>query len=328
MWQALAKQIIDGHTVSKNEAHALLNAPDSDTLLIVDAAWRVRRQYFGNTVKVNILTNAKASHCSEDCHYCGQANGVSTNEPAVELSSGKALLELARQAKASGASRFCVTMAVRSPSLSAIDSLALAVRTIKEELGLEICMSLGLMTGAQGQEKLKRLRQAGVDSYNHNTHRDLYPEICSTHSYDDRLETIRNARSVGLSVCSGLIVGMGESHDQLVDLAFSLHDEQVNSIPVNFLLPIKDTPLGLASKSSALTPFTCLRYLSLFRLINPQAEIRASAGREMHIRSLQPLALLVANSIFIEGYLTQPGRETQLDLSMIADLGFEVQANT
>ncbi len=323
MWLKIAQDIMDGGQLTREQALSLLKADDVDCLQIVDAAARLRRKYFGNTVKVNILTNAKRALCAEDCHYCGQSKDAENSEGKHPFVPGDELLEQARAAKAAGAARFCVTMAVRTPSWSVVNQLADSARSIKSELGMEVCASLGLMTGTIGKDKLKFLSENGVDAYNHNlnTHRDIYPSICTTHTYDDRLETIRNAREAGLSVCSGLIVGMGESDEQMVDLAFSLRDEDVESIPVNFLIPVEGTKMGNKGTTDHFTPWKCLKYLSLFRMVHPKAELRASAGREVHIRSLQALALMVANSIFADGYLTQDGQGADKDMAMIADLG-------
>lgn len=325
MWDKLAEKALQGLPLTKEEGLAILRADDTETLKIVDAAWRVRREYFADKVKVNVLSNAKSGMCAEDCHYCSQSQKADAPTQHYSLLKADDIFLQAEQAKKAGGRRFCITMAVRSASWSAVDSLAEATKKIKSELGLEVCACLGLMTGDVGRQKLKALKDAGVDSYNHNlnTHKDIYPSICTTHTYEDRLETIRNAQEAGFSTCSGLIVGMGESDEQLVELALTFRAEKMNSIPVNFLIPVQGTPIHKRQTTTAFTPWKCLRYLSLFRLTNPTAEIRASAGRELHIRSLQPLALLVANSIFLGGYLTQDGAPESEDWNMIRDLGLE-----
>ena len=309
--------------LSVKEAADLIGAPDEETLKILDAAWTLRRTHFGNTVKVNALSNSKGGLCTEDCHYCSQSVHADSGFKPYSLTPAPQLFSQAEKAKSSGARRFCMSVAARSASWSDVDELCIAAKKIKSELDMEVCVTLGLMTGPVGQEKLGRLKEAGVDSYNHNfnTHEDLYPSICTTHTYGDRLETLRNAKSAGLSTCSGLIVGMGETDLQLAELAFTLKREGAYSIPINFLIPVPGTSLSRENSLQDLTPWKCLRILSVFRLVNPQAEIRASAGREEHLRSLQPLALLAANSIFLGGYLTQGQRAMSEDWSMIGDLG-------
>lgn len=323
MWQALAQRIIKGQLLTREEGRLILSAPHEESLQILEAAWQVRRQYFGDEVKANVLSNAKRGLCSEDCHYCSQSQSAADTSLKFPQIGVDDLVNQASRAKANGGRRFCVTMAVRTASWSAVQTMADATKIIKQDLGLEVCACLGLMTGDVGRKKLDLLKEAGVDAYNHNlnTHEDLYPSICTTHSYQERLETLHNAQAAGLSTCSGLIVGMGETDDQLVDLALTFQKESVESIPVNFLIPVEGTELYGQQTTQHLTPWRCLRYLCLFRLANPQTEIRASAGRELHLRSLQALALLPANSLFLDGYLTQAGQGADKDLAMIADLG-------
>jgi len=330
MDRSWARRIIDGDELTEKEGLEVLETPDADMLLLLDAASQVRRHFFGSQVKTNVLSNAKRGMCSEDCHYCGQSQQAGDQTFRHARSSPMELLRQAQAAKDAGGKRFCVTMAVRSASWSDISALAEATRQIKDTVPLEVCACLGLMTGGMGKAKLRLLKEAGVDAYNHNlnTHEELYPQICTTHTWQDRLETLHNAQEAGLSTCSGLIVGMGESDRQLVDLARTFRKEAVESIPVNFLIPIDGTELAKKHTTTDLTPWKCLRILCLFRMLNPRAEIRASAGRELHIRSLQSLALLVANSLFLDGYLTQSGQGAQKDFDMIADLGMDVSTDS
>jgi biotin synthase len=185
---------------------------------------------------------------------------------------------------------------------------------------VEVCACLGLLAGGQAE----RLRAAGADAYNHNlnTAEARYGEICTTHSYADRADTVRRARAAGLSPCSGLIAGMGESDADLVDVAFALRELEPDSVPVNFLIPFDGTPLA---GQWALTPQRCLRILAMVRFTCPDAEVRIAGGREIHLRTLQPLALHIANSIFLGDYLTSEGQPGRNDLEMIADAGFTVE---
>jgi biotin synthase len=195
-----------------------------------------------------------------------------------------------------------------------------AVREVLEEMpGVEICACLGLLTAGQGRS----LKDAGVFAYNHNlnTSESFYDVICETHTYADRVSTVGVAKDAGLSPCCGALFGMGESDDDIVEVAFSLRDLSVDSLPVNFLIPIDGTPL---SGRWDLTPSRCLKILCLMRLTNPASELRIAGGREHHLRSLQPMGLLVANSIFIGDYLTAKGQRPEDDIAMIRDLGFEI----
>jgi biotin synthase len=301
--------------------------PDEDTLQLVDAAWRVRRAFFGDRTKVNVLLNAKSGYCPEDCGYCSQSRHVQTPIDRYPIIKPAAMVAAAREAHAAGAQRFCIVAALRGPTWTQIEQVAETTRQIKAELPLEVCACLGLL---DDPDKAVALKEAGVDAYNHNlnTSPERYGEITTTHTYEDRLATVRAARAAGLSACSGVILGMGESHEEIVDLAFVLRDEGADSIPVNFLMPIEGTPVAASETADVLTPWFCLRALSVFRLVNPSAELRASAGREIHLRTLQPLAMLVANSLFLGDYLTESGQSGEKDWAMLADLGLVAETES
>ena len=201
-----------------------------------------------------------------------------------------------------------------------MENITEAVREIKQQTPLSICCSLGLLT----PQDSKALKAAGVDRVNHNlnTSERYYPSICSTHTYQDRLETLRNARQAGLELCSGGIVGMGEKDEDLIELAMALREIKPDSIPINFLHPIDGTPLG---PQTAPSPTRSLKALCLFRFLHPTTEIRIAGGRERNLRSLQAQALYIGDSIFVGGYLTTPGQKPEEAWQMIADLGFEVE---
>ena len=211
----------------------------------------------------------------------------------------------------------------RGPSERDISHFSDAVRTIKAEFpNLEICLSLGLMDEPQA----RTLKEAGVGWINHNlnTSRRFYPEICSTHAYADRVSTLLAAKKCGIEPCSGIILGMGERSQDVIEVAFKLRELEVPSIPVNFLVPIEGNPV---QSDGSLTPERGLRALALMRLVNPRAEIRVAAGREGHLRGLASLALWPANSLFVEGYLTTRGDAVTETYRMIHDAGFEVDGN-
>jgi biotin synthase len=234
--------------------------------------------------------------------------------------SKETLLEGAREAWARKAGTYCIVASGRRPSARELREVTDAVREIKEELPLKICACLGLLDA----DEARQLKDAGVDRYNHNvnTSRDHHASITTTHSYDDRVATIGAVKEAGISPCAGFIAGLGETDEQLVDVAFSLRTLDADSIPVNFLNAVPGTPL---EDRDELDPRRCLKILALLRLVCPSKEIRVAGGREVNLGSLQPLALYAANSIFLGDYLTTPGQAAEADYRMIADLGFEIE---
>jgi len=319
-FQALATRSIAGETLTIEECREVLRCPDERVLELLDAAYRVRRTFCGNRVHLHMLMNAKSGLCPEDCHYCSQSRVSTADIERYRMVSQERLLEGARKAKEARSRRYCIVISTRGATDREVDYLAEAVRKIKEEVDIGICVSLGLLT----REKAKRLHDAGVEQLNHNlnTSERYYPQICTTHTYQDRVNTLQAAREAGLKLCSGVIVGQGERESDIIDVSLALRELQPQSIPVNFLLAIKGTPF---QDMDYLTPRDCLRILCLMRFLNPRQEIRVSAGREVHLRSLQPLALYPANSVFVSGYLTEPGQSYQDTWKMIEDLGFEVE---
>lgn len=316
----LARRIASGHQLTEAEALQVLETTDEQTLELVAAAGELRRQHFGNTVKVNYLVNLKSGLCPEDCTYCSQRLG--SDAEILKYTWLKAE-EAARQAElgiAGGASRVCMVASGKGPTDRDVDRVATMIGKIKDEHPqVEVCACLGILKAGQAA----KLKEAGADAYNHNlnTAESLYPEICSTHSFEDRVNTVGQAKDAGLSPCSGLIVGMGESPAQLVEAVFALRELNADSIPVNFLMPFDGTPLA---GTWNLSPMACLRILALVRLACPATELRMAGGREMHLRSLQSTALAVANSLFLGDYLTSEGQDAQRDLEMIADAGYVV----
>jgi biotin synthase len=321
-WHALADGVLAGAALSRADALAVLDAPDAELLDLLGAAYRVRHRYYGDVVKLNVLINAKSGHCPEDCAYCSQSRVSTAAIERYQLVSRDEIVAQAERAVELRASTCCIVISARGPSKRELAGVTDAVREIKSRHPeLKLCACLGLVD----EEQAGALADAGVERYNHNlnTSADFYGEICSTHSYEERAGTVQAVARAGLSPCSGVIVGMGETPEQLVDACFALRDIGAESIPVNFLLPIEGTPLE--EQPERLDPRFCLKVLALFRLICPDREIRLSAGREVHLRSLQPLGLYAANAIFASGYLTEPGQGAEADWQMIEDLGFTIE---
>ncbi len=319
-FNALAEKALRGDMLTREECRFVLQAPDEELLSLLQAAFRVRERYFGKTVRLQMLLNAKSGACQEDCHYCSQSSISTAAIDRYGLLPRERMVEGAKRAAAGKAQRYCIVISGRSPLDREIAEIADAVKVIKQEIPIQICCSLGMLN----EEQARTLKAAGVDRINHNlnTSEAYYPSICTTHTFQDRLATIQNARSAGLEICSGGIVGMGERDDDIIDLALALRDVKPDSIPLNTLHPIPGTPLEHCKN---LTPQRCLKVLCLFRFLHPRTEIRIAGGREFNLRSLQPLALYPADSMFVDGYLTTPGQPAPEVWQMIADLGFEIE---
>jgi biotin synthase len=318
-WHDLASHVLGGHSLTADEGLSILQSSDDELLDLLAAAYRVRRRWFGNSVVLNYLINAKSGLCGEDCGYCSQSRVSKAEIPRYHLVTADEILDGARLAAEQNAKTYCAVISGRSPTDEELDTLSQVVSQVKAAHGLKICFSVGLLS----LEQARRLKSAGVDRVNHNlnTSEQFYPQICSTHSYQDRLATLENVRAAGLEICSGGIVGMGEEDADIVELALRLGALEVEAVPVNFLLPIAGIQLPSVPK---LNPRHCLKVLALFRMANPRGELRIAAGREVHLGPLQPLGLYAANSIFVGGYLTTGGRPPEEDRRMIEALGFSI----
>ncbi|MBW2466241.1 MAG: biotin synthase BioB [Deltaproteobacteria bacterium] len=321
-YRSLAKAAIAGEILPHETYSTLLQDNSIELLSLIDAAFTVRKHFHGKTVTVHIINNVSNGLCSEDCNYCPQSK--SSNAEIVEYpeKSKEEILEEARQAYEAGAYRYCMVYAGRRPSQKRTGRIADLVKTIKAQYPIEVCVSAGIMD----ENSTNMLKQAGLDRLNHNlnTSPAQYAKICTTHTFADRFKTLKAARSAGLEVCSGIIAGMGESAEELIELALMLRDLEAKSIPINFLLPIPGNKLETAQ---SLTPEYCLKILCLFRFINPQAEIRTAAGREYHLRSLEVMSLYPANSLFMDGYLNTRGKSRKETLQMIIDAGFTIKSD-
>jgi biotin synthase len=318
-WSQLASLVLDGQPVTADQALAILESDDDQLLDLIAAAYRLRLKHFGKTVQLYFLVNAKSGLCPEDCNYCSQSKISDAPIEKYRMLTPEQLLEGARVAYERGSKTYCIVISGRAPNEREMNTVEKVVPMVKEKFDLKICACLGLLSS----ENAVRLKACGVDRVNHNlnTGPEHYQSICSTHTYQDRIETLRNVRDAGIELCSGGIVGMGESHQDLVAMAMELRSLQVESIPLNFLHAIEGTPL---EQQDDLTPQHCLRTLCMMRFVNPSSELRIAGGREKHLRSLQPLSLYVANSIFVGDYLTTKGQAPEADYNMIRDLGFKI----
>lgn len=298
----------------------LQEAPLSELMNLAES---LRLKYFQKKVQVHILDNIKNGHCPEDCSYCAQRKSEDAAEiPEYATKPDLEILKEAEEAYKAGAYRFCIVTSGRGPTETSIQRLANTVKAIKDKVPLRICLSAGIL---KKPEHAKILAEAGLDRYNHNlnTSEEHYGEICTSHTFQDRLQTLNYLKGEGVSLCSGVIAGMGESEEDLASVAIQLRTLEVPSIPVNFFLPV---PGHDVKDAQALSSEKCLRILAMFRIANPSAEIRMAAGREIHIADQQTDALRVANSLFVSGYLNTKGSNAAETYAMLLEAGYEIDA--
>ena len=319
-YNAIAQQSLAGELIDRATAKSILTAPDLVILEQLAAAYKVRHHYWANRVRLHFLLNAQSGLCPEDCNYCSQSKISSAEIEKYPLIAQEKIIQAANRAANLKAGTFCMAISGRSPSESVFENILTAFKAVKDKHDLKICACLGLLDESQTQ----RLAEVGVDRVNHNlnTSENHHENICSTHTFRDRVATLKNVQKAGITTCSGGILGMNETDDDIIDLAYSLRELNVTSVPINFLIPIAGTPL---SDVNQLNPRRCLRILNLFRFILPKQEIRIAGGREVHLRSLQVMGLYPANSIFVGDYLTTTGQAADADLTMIRDAGFVLE---
>ncbi|MEC2075936.1 biotin synthase BioB [Metabacillus fastidiosus] len=319
-WEKLAEEVIAGKVLTNEEALEILNCSDDELLLLMHGAFQIRKHYYGKKVKLNMIMNSKSGLCPENCGYCSQSIISKAPIDKYKMLDEETIMQGAKRAYDLKIGTYCIVASGRGPSNKEVDHVASVVKNIKDTYGLKICACLGILK----PEQAKKLKEAGVDRYNHNinTSREHHPSITTSHTYDDRINTVETVKESGISPCSGVIVGMKETLEDVVNMAFTLKELDADSIPVNFLHAIDGTPL---EGTDELNPRYCLKVLALFRYVNPTKEIRISGGREVNLKSLQPLGLYAANSIFVGDYLTTCGQESTADHKMLGDLGFEIE---
>jgi biotin synthase len=306
--------------VTRAEVLAVAQQPLDELPDLVALAHRVRLEYCGPEVELESLINAKSGACPEDCAFCSQSARFHTEVDVYPFLDLDEVLAAARATRDAGASQFCIVVAVRGPEERLLRKVIDAVDLVHAETGLEVACSLGLLTADQAA----RLAAAGVHRYNHNleTCREVFPTICTTHTYDDRLATARLAMDEGMELCCGGILGMGETLEQRIDFAFELAALEPCEVPLNLLDPRPGTPL---SDATLLSPREALQAIALFRLVLPAAWIRLAGGRERVLGELQGMGLLAgANALIIGNYLTTIGRDSSDDLALLDALGMPV----
>ncbi|MED1863070.1 biotin synthase BioB [Fictibacillus nanhaiensis] len=319
IWNSLAEKVLSGEEITNEEALNILNCPDEDLLLLLHGAYQIRKHYYGNLVKLNMIINTKSGACPENCGYCSQSIVSTAPIDTYRMMDKDEMVKGAQSAYNLNVGTYCIVASGRGPTNRDVDKVVEAVKEIKDTYGLKVCACLGILK----PEQAERLKEAGVDRYNHNLNTSArnHKNITTSHTYDDRVNTVNIVKESGISPCSGVIVGMRETKQDVIDMARSLNVLDADSIPVNFLHAIDGTPL---EGTDELDPRYCLKVLALFRYINPSKEIRISGGREVNLRSLQPFGLYAANSIFVGDYLTTRGQESTADHKMLEDMGFKI----
>ncbi len=308
--------------LTKDECKFILDYPNDKIEELVNEVYKVRYKYKGNKVSVQILTNAKSGNCSQNCKYCAQSCISKANIDKYSLIDFDKLLENGKTGDNKNVKRHCVGFSGLTFTDEQIDKICEYFKKLKNEVKTDICCSIGFLT----KEQAIKLHNSGVSRINHNlnTSRRNYPNICTTHTYQQRIDNIKMLKEVGFEMCCGGIIGVGENQDDIVDMLYDIREINPKSVPINFLIPIKGTPFENNAKD--LTPEYCLKVLSLARLLIPQADVRCAAGREIHIKEKQPLMLKIVNSIFASGYLTADGQNIEDTKKLIENSGFEYES--
>ena len=304
--------------MTREDALKILNTPDEEMDQLIAEAEKLRRKYKGDNVGIHILTNARSGNCSQDCAYCAQSCRSNADIDKYRWVSDEKLFKDNDFVNKNHLARHCIGLSGMKFTDDEILELAERIKTMKAT-GTHLCCSIGFLT----EKQAKILKDAGLDRINHNlnTSRSNYSHICSTHTFDQRVKNIKMLQSIGFEICSGGIIGMGESKEDIVDMLLELKEINPEAIPINFLLPIKGTPFENVD-TSILTPNYCLKVLCLARLLVPQADIRCAAGREIYFKGDEKRLLSVVNSIFASGYLTEDGQGIKDTIKAITDAGF------
>jgi biotin synthase len=318
----LTERIIHGDSVERDEAERIAELSEEHLLLLCHSANRLRRHFRGDAVTCCSIVNAKSGSCPENCAFCAQSAHFTTDAPVYPLLDTGTIIQAAVQAARDGATGFGVV--ISGPGIADEDELRAigdALEAIVRRTGLEAHGSLGSLD----EEQLRYLKLRGLVCFNHNleTAESFFEQVVSTHTYQDRVETVRAVKRVGIRVCCGGILGMGESPAQRIELAMALRELDVDVVPLNFLHPIPGTPL---EHLSPLPPLQILSMIALFRFILPGKEIKIAGGREKNLRDLQSMIFFAgADGIILGNYLTTFGRPAEADLTLLRDLGLSIR---
>lgn len=321
-YENLANEVINGKKITQEEAITLINCPDEEVFLFAAAAHKIKNHFLGKKVKLCSIINAKSGSCSENCSFCAQSAHNKTDVKKYEMVSKDSIVGAASEAVSNGTTCFSIVTSgkgvVSEKDMNIVEE---SLNKISSELLPNACASLGIMS----TDQLKKLKKSGLKRFHHNleTAESFFSNMCTTHSYSDRVETVKKAKEAGLEVCCGGIFGIGENPEQRVELALALRELDVESIPLNILNPIEGTK---TADSGSLKPLDALRLIAMFRFIHPDKEIGVIGGRESQMRDVQSFVLVSGASTILAGnYLTTSGRSSELDVQMVKDLGLEIE---
>jgi biotin synthase len=314
--------LVERRQLDLDELAALAELPPESTPSLAALAHEVRLAWCGPEVEVEGILSAKTGGCPEDCHFCSQSSKFDTPVKATPFLDADEILAAAEETKALGASEFCIVLAVRGPNPIIMDQLVRIAPLVRERTGLNVAVSAGILTHVQAE----RLAAAGVHRYNHNleTAQSFFGEIVTTHTWEERFETCELVRELGMELCCGVLLGMGESDAQRIELIGQLRDVSPAEVPINFLNPRPGTPLG---DRPFVEPLEAIRWIALFRLGLPDVILRYAGGREVTLRELQALGMTAGiNALIVGNYLTTLGRSPDEDLQMLDDLRMPIGA--
>jgi len=318
-------KVLDGSGIKSDEALRVLETDSSDLFILLSLTDKIRQKFKSNKVRLCSIVNAQSGLCSEDCAFCAQSSVSNADINKYHIISENEIVKSAEVSEKFGANEFSIVMSGYGlKNSNDIKKIGRSIKNIKKRYScLETCISAGVLD----KETIAYLKNNGLDHIHHNleTSREFFPNICSTHSYEEDVETVKIAKSSGMRVCSGGIFGIGESNRDRVNLACLLNELDVDSIPINFLNPIDGTPL---EGERNLTPIECLKIIAMMRLMNPSKDIMVCGGREVNLGDLQSLMFAAgANGMIIGNYLTTSGRDASRDIQMIKDLNLEPIGN-
>lgn len=318
MLKHIEKRLMDGEEITFYEAIDLFEA-NIELKALLKLADKIREFYMGNNIVMCSIVNGKSGNCSEDCHFCAQSIRYNTNILTYDKMKTSDILERAKELEDEGVQRFSIVTSGKKLEEADLEWLTDAYYQIREKTSLDLCASHGMLTTLQAQ----MLKEAGVKRYHHNleTSRRHYPNICTTHEYDDRINTILNCQSVGLDICSGGIFGIGETHEDRIEMAFELKALGVKAVPINLLMPIKGTPL---ERAESLMPELVLRTLAIYRLILPCSEIRYAGGRAYLVDYIEKGFRGGVNGVLTGNYLTTTGGSVKTDKLLVESLGYKI----
>ncbi len=316
-------KVYGGHTLGIEEARQILTAKGSNLTAFMAGAQQIKERYLGDRIDLCSIINAKSGRCSENCSFCAQSSHHQTNSPVYPLKSIAEIVEGAKQAQAAGNHCYgIVTSGTGIEPGEEFEQILEALRQINSETEISPSASLGILDSKSAEA----LFAAGCKTYHHNleTARSFFPEICTTHSYEDDVESVRCAKAAGMEVCCGGIFGLGESLNQRYEMALTLRELDVDSVPLNFLNPVEGTPL---QDADLLTPMDCLRIICLYRYLLPKKRITVCGGREKNLRDFQSAIFMAgASGTMIGNYLTTSGRNSEIDMQMLSDAEVTINA--